>query len=137
MSKVPLPVGFRKRPQQRNPARMQAFEQPQRHFHWSRPRVRKLSPPVLCIWFDGRLFLSERQLEARVAVEVTVGNMVDHLPHRPTLGPVRRVELCIGKTADRHCQVRRSLSNLSDKLAPVIGTDDVRKLELSNWITKV
>jgi hypothetical protein len=68
---------------------------------------------------------------------MAVRNMMNHLPDGPAIWPVRRFELRIGEPGHRSPQASRGLSNLLDKLGPVIGAHGVGKFEFSNWITKV
>src|SRR5215469_5846027 len=100
MTKRPFPLLVAQRPQQSDPARMQVLEQLQGNFYRHRPRVRKFRPLILAIRLNGRLIFGERQPKARVAVQMTVGYVMDHLPDRPATRPVRRVELRIAEPSN-------------------------------------
>src|SRR6185295_3587599 len=96
MPKRSLEIRWLERLQQRHPARVKRFEQRERNFDRRRARVLKLSPAIFVIRLDGWFFFGERELEPAIAVQVTVGHVMDYLANGPTAGPIRSVELFRG-----------------------------------------
>src|SRR2546430_554449 len=83
----------RERAQQRDPACVQTVQKLQRDFHWRSTGVRQLGPKLLLVGAYRRLGLRERQAQAYVAVHVAIGDVMHGLPHGPSTGTVRRIEL--------------------------------------------
>ena len=78
-------------------------------------RLSGSSRPVgFIVGLDLRLIFGERQFEADVGVQVTVGHVMHELPHRPSFRPIRRVELLLVQAVNRGTQIRWQLSQDSD-----------------------
>jgi hypothetical protein len=73
--------------------------------------VSQLRPERLVVRLDRRDVLGQRELEADVRVEVTVGHVVHDLPHGPTAGAVWRLDLLVCEVFDGRAQARRRAGN--------------------------
>ena len=62
------------------------------------PTVRQLGPTLLVVGLDHGPVFRQRQLESNVAVHVTVGQVVDHLPDGPATRTVRGVQSAVRST---------------------------------------
>lgn len=116
------PLGGAEPLEQRDPARVQRVQQPERDVDRQRPRVGQLGPPSLFGRLDRGRVLGERQADASVGVEVAVGDEVHHLPDGPPAGPVRRIELGVVETRHRGAEPPGRRRDAGDALgAPPAG----------------
>src|SRR5438477_12798980 len=83
MTKRLLPVVRLQRSEQKSPALVQRFQQGQRDFNGRYPAVGQFRPAVLSIRLDSGFIFCQSELEADVAVQMAVGNVVNDLAHRP------------------------------------------------------
>src|SRR5256885_1057200 len=93
------------RAQQRHPPDVQRGEQVERHSNWRRC-LRRLRPVLLLVGLDRRLVFGQTKLEAHIRIQVTVGQMMRNLPHRPAAGTVWRVEPRIIQASERPAKSR-------------------------------
>src|SRR5713101_7219522 len=93
MFELALKIRRLHRAQQANPTCMQRLEDRERCLDRRRVRVAELRPAGVVVWPDGRYIFGQRELEAAIRVEMTVGHVVDDLTDRPATFAVWRVEL--------------------------------------------
>src|SRR5262249_12956402 len=84
-------------------------------------------PAPVVIRLDRRHVLRQRPLEADVAVDVTVRDVVDDLADRPVF--IARVELPLAQPGDSLAQDRRRVFEDGDELGPALGAVLIRRLE--------
>ena len=68
---------------------------------------------------------------------MAVGDMMDHLANGPAIRSIAGLQLFVRQTGHCRSEPRRRLGNLVDVSAPVIDSNDGRKLKLANGVTKV
>ena len=72
--------------------------------------IRQFSPSVFIVWPDRRWFVfGQREFESAKCVDVAVGYVMDRLPQRPTLGPVRCIKLLVIQSLHRGRQSTETL----------------------------
>ena len=76
------------------------------------------------------LVFGERKLHPGIGIEMAIGKMMHHLPHGPTLLPVRSVELLGGESGDRRPEAAGALRDLPDPCSRSFGSDPPSK---RNW----
>ena len=54
-------------------------------------------PGIFVVRLDGRRLFCQRELHTNQAIHMTVGDVMNNLPHRPAFGPIRRVELSVSE----------------------------------------
>ena len=62
-------------------------------------------------------------------VHVAVGHVMNHLTHRPALGPVRRIQLCVAQVGHRLAEARREAFDRVDGRAAQLVGDRHDRLE--------
>src|SRR3990172_1685586 len=99
--------------------------------------VLELRPGRLIVALDLRLVLGHRELEADVAVEVSVGKVVDDLPNGPSAWPVRCLELLPVEAGDGRSQMLGGIRDLLDEAGALASTHGFGESELADGVTKV
>ena len=131
------PVGLAHRPHQRDPARVQRFEQRQRGDDRRNTRVGQFGPARFFVGLDPRGVFGERQLEPAVGVHVAVGHVVNDLSHGPAARPVRRVEFGRRQARDDCAQGGGHVRHLIDPRRALFGRDRPFQGELAHGIAQI
>src|SRR5690349_15704085 len=111
MTKRTRKIGIAHRTQYVIPALMDTLEQPEGGLDGGERHISKVCPCLLVIRLDGRLIFSERKFGADESVHVTVGQVMHNLPHGPSAGPIRRIELLGRESAHSFTQLGWSVLN--------------------------
>jgi len=72
---------------------MQMIEQRQRSLDGSVWNIPQLGPAIFHVGLDGRHIFGEGQLETYIGIHVALGDMMQHLAHRPSARTVGSIEL--------------------------------------------
>src|SRR5262245_64083156 len=107
----------------------------QRNLRFNRARIRQIGPELFIIGFDRRLVFSQCKLEPRIAVEMAVRHVINHLSRRPALRPIWRIELLRRQPANGRSQSERRLAQTLDQLTDLRLGKTTLRLEFSNWVT--
>ncbi len=75
---------------------------------------RKCGPCSFVVGLDRRPVLRERELEPHIAVDVTVGDMVDELAYRPAAFAIGSIELRVVEALDRGAKMLGQLAQRFD-----------------------
>src|SRR5712692_4969611 len=89
------------------------------------------------IRLDGGFLFRQSQLEADVAVQVAVRDVMHHLTDGPPAGAIGRLELLGRETGDSGSQPGGCGIDLIDELRAVIWADGFGELELANRVTEI
>jgi len=116
---------------------MKRIEQRDRRLHRRLRRIGQFGPRRFFVRLDRRVVLRQRELEAGIGVQVTVGHVMDDLPHRPAFRTIRRVELRVGQPGHRGAKLRRSFGNGVDRGASLFWFERLRPLETAHRISKI
>src|SRR5687767_8536732 len=113
------------------------LEQRERDLHRAGPGVWELGPTGFFVGLNGGFVLGEGEFHPGVCVEVAVGQVVNHLTHRPPFGPVRGVELVRREPLHGGAQMRWCRRDLTYSLLPRRLAGVTVELERPNRIAKV
>lgn len=113
---------------------MQGFEQHQRGLHGRRTRIVKVRPALLIVRLNERFLFGQCQFKSNVAVQVTVGQVMHHLPDGPTTGSIGSIDLLVGQSLDGSSKLGRRLLYLVNKTASLVCGYFAFPLELSDWV---
>ena len=128
-------IGIREAAQQIYPAPVQASEQRERYLRRHGLRVVQLRPLGFVVRLDDWRIFGQREPEADIGIDVAVGNMVNHLPHRPTVGTIGRVELPVVQARNRLAELGWRLGDRGDVQQPLVGIDRSLGVELAGKLT--
>jgi hypothetical protein len=103
-----------KRIEQNHPTSMQTVNHLERQGERCGLSVRKLRPLGLVIGIDRRPLFRQRMTDTRVRVEMTVGDVVNHLTNGPAALAVRCFKLFVTQAGDRATKFRGQRLNVSD-----------------------
>ena len=124
MAESTLPFGVGELAEHQHPALVQGIEQRQRNCNRRVLGLGQFSPEIFHIRLDGGLFFGERQLEANVGVHVAVDDVMRHLAQRPATIAIGRIQLLVGKSAERGAQTGGSLLDVGQALLFLFGCDE-------------
>ena len=98
--------------------------------------IGEIRPSDLVVRLDCWVILCQGKLEPDVGVEVTVRQMVDDLPHRPTAGSGCCLYLNGRQPRDARSKSGRCRGDLFDPLAASFVRGLALEAELANWVRK-
>src|ERR1700722_4948548 len=116
---------------------MQRVEQGERDVDWRRFCISEFGPELLLIGLDSRVAFGERQLESNVSIHVTIRNVMHHLAHCPSAGPVRCIQPGVWEPAYHRSQICRNNGDLVDVLLFLLLREWSLKVKLANGIAEV
>ena len=116
---------------------MEQRQKVQAHLDRQHAVISQLGPTLLIIGLDDRLLLGKRPLEADIAVQVAVGDVVGDLPKRPASRAVRRVELLFGQPAESRTHLLRQQLNLADPKSEISAANRAVVPKLANRVAEV
>src|SRR6185437_13214046 len=124
-------------PEQKHPSSMEALQQRQGGLDRRSPDIGKFGPASFVIRFDCGLGLGQRQLEPGIRVEVAVRYMVDYLPDRPAIWPIRSVQLLRRKVRDGGTQVPRGGADFGNAPRATVSVRFSGKLKRADRIAQI
>jgi hypothetical protein len=119
------------------PALVQARKQQERGLDRRRGGVGEFGPGSFLVRLDEWRIFSERQPEARVAINMTVGQVMDDLAHGPTTGTVGRGELRFAETRDGLPQLSRECFELGNPGSALLWSYFRRRLIAADRVAKI
>ena len=116
---------------------MQSVHERQRKIDRRASRIGEFRPELFVIGLDRRFVFRHRQPKARIAVHVAIGEMMDDLPHRPTLGAIGRVQLRIRQPAHGLPQALRCFCDVADPGGAALRRGVDVSIELADRIAQI
>jgi hypothetical protein len=117
---------------------VQRIEEAERHFGIARGGVRELGPRRLVVRLDRRILFRERELEARVGVQVAVGDVVDELVYGPPARAIRSLPAVGSESGDGGAQPARERLDAPDVPLALLGRPrSGAELEAADGIAKI
>lgn len=127
-------VGVRHIFEQKSPTGVQPFEDAERPINRCVFAVGRFCPQRFVVGANGWIFLGQREFETGKRIEVTVGEVIDDLSHRPAARAVGRVELGFGRARHFELNVSGQAADFALPLREVVLRNEFGNGKFTDWV---